>query len=201
MIGTLSKVFSIDANYYLLSWNVGSSSAEERDGPDVTDSDSDITSLYDDIELPDNWIKVALDQYISASFPAAPFKKTTLVDFGTKEILVEAWSRHSDISRLNYVITKRVFGPDEGQLDDEELYEYYLEKLVSLKKLKSIDEGVVRRQGLECDEYVLAKGIRFYKLQMFRIDNAIYQVLVKGGRKNIHQPEADRFLGGIKLLN
>jgi len=200
-IGEVADVFGMDANYFLRSWKLGEKAPIVNQ--DETQEVISVEEIYNSPEttFPDTWKRISIDKNIVAAFPATPFRRTTVVEFGTRDITIDAWSRHSDSYNLNFVITKRVYGSDEGQLSDDELYEYIIQQIVDIKGLKRIDRGSMKRPGLDCSEYVLAKGLKFYKIQLFRIDQTIYQVLVKGGRKNINKAEADRFLGGIKRVN
>lgn len=202
VIGTTSSVFGLDANYYLQSWKTAVTAHAEE-----TAVETPVPQQPEPVEaetMPvynDTWIKVDLDSTLQAAFPAAPFRKTTVVHFGTRHFGVTSWSRNHDKSRLNFVITQRVYGTGEGQLDNEALYDFVRDRLVDLKRLKVHQEQRVRRPGIDSREIVFSKGLRFYRVQVFRRGDTLYQALVKGGRKSIYKPEAERFFGGIKPAN
>jgi hypothetical protein len=76
-----------------------------------------------------------------------------------------------------------------------------MEQIIKANKVKLVNESTARVAGVDAREYTLARGIRFYRLQLFQLNNTAYQCLVKGKRKSIDRPEAIRFFNSIKALN
>jgi hypothetical protein len=195
--GSKAMSYGLDANEFLQSWKIGEQPAQFTDAAGIEEDAVQAGDLPDANDagspLPPTWQEVKIDDAVTAYFPEKPFRRNTVIEMGRRDIIVTAFSRHADSHALNFVVTRREFGPDEGQLSDDDLYNYMIGQAVKLNRLKLNSSTAARMAGTDCTEYILSKGIRFYKLRIFRIGETVYQAMVKGKRKNINEEVAARF--------
>ncbi|MEZ5009745.1 MAG: hypothetical protein R2753_16475 [Chitinophagales bacterium] len=184
MKGSIDAIFDIDANYYLASWSLPNIVETS-----VVETKTEAVEIDEEVLEQLNWISVELGDGISTKFPGKPFKKESFIERGKSDLLVTSFAYTALEDRLNYVATKRVYNSDEGQLTDDALFAFLTDRVVAnkhLKKLKTIETNNGK-------QYVFSKGIRFYRLHLIRVDDTLYQFLVKGKRKSIYSPKADYF--------
>ncbi len=195
--GAKSNVFGIDANQFLGSWTL-----PEMKAPVKIDENSMSEEIeHVEIEEANNWFNIKIDQEIEVMFPDKPYKKTTIVQKNNNDVPITAYAYADKNGNHNYVVTQRKFGADEGQLKDEALYSYVLDQLIEQKKMKLIKDDCFELDGLQGKTFILSNRTKFFKLQLLRIDDSIYQFMLKGKRKSVHDADSDLFFNNISILN
>ncbi|MEZ5003074.1 MAG: hypothetical protein R2730_08545 [Chitinophagales bacterium] len=184
MKGSINTVFDIDANFYLASWSL-----PQLVETTATDTNTEITSEENDLPIQLNWFSVPIDDQIFVEFPGKPFKKENFIEKGKNDIRITTYTYTDLDNRLNYVATKRTYNNDEGQLTDEALFTFLTDRVVAGKNLKKLNT-LPSENG---QQYIFSKGIRFYRLKLLRVEDTLYQFLVKGKRKSIYSPQVEYF--------
>lgn len=199
--GERGTVYGISANYFLGSWKPDPNHIRETS----TEVELDIeTEANEDSpsglpEQRDEWVSVTIDDALTIEFPEKPFKRKTVNLLQLHSDEVTSYACYANEYRMNYVVTTQPFegdGPSDARTSSS--FTYVIDRILEENRFKMIEERTVNSNGLERKEYILAKGIRFYRLQLLQVDDVLYQCLVKGKRCSINKPESRYFFETLK---
>lgn len=197
--GIITDVFSQDGNTFLNSWMLPNAIGEES-FETTTDNFSEEKGTEAQTTTSNEWLKYDLTNRLAVELPGNPFKKTTVLDNGSDDIVIDSYAFNEPKQSLNYVVTIRPYSIDQGQLTNASIYGYYLDQIIKNKHYKLISEEPVERPH-EGVEYVFSKGIQFYRLKLIRVNNVMYQFLIKGKRKSIYNENSEYFFNNINITN
>ena len=197
--GIITDVFNADGHRFLNSWNLENSATEQT----KEKKKSKTAKIVEEFETEDSlivWESYQLSEQLEVQLPGVPFKQTTVVEGGAINSVIESYAYNAPKANLNFVITIQPYSNEQGQLTNASIYSYYLERIKKKKQFKLVKEEAVERPH-EGIEYVFSKGIQFYRLKLIRVNNVMYQFLIKGKRKSIYNEESAQFFNHINIIN
>jgi hypothetical protein len=195
--GVITDVFGDNANLFLNSWSMNQILKEITNAIESEDTTSAVSVPF--VSALD-WNVYTIEPALQVALPGNPVKKTTVVENGLNDIVVNAISYVNPEYRINYSVTIRPFTIDQGQLTNSTIYGYYLERIRVNKKLKLVNHAEIDFPE-EGREYVFSKGIQFYRLKLIRANDVMYQFCIKGKRKSIFNEESEHFFNNISISN
>lgn len=196
--GSISDVYNDNSNQFLDSWKtpnvVAVNSTETTEKVKKRKEKTPVETPTWEYER--NWIKVAIDEQINLEFPNKPFMQKTIVEKGSNDFQITAFSYTDLNTNLQYIVTKRTYAAHENGLSDSALIDYVEDRIIAKKKLKLIHSN----ESDEGREMLFSHGLKYYRLKLLKHNNTLYQMLVKGKRKSIKNADANYFFEQ-QLLN